>query len=376
MPKAQIILISLSLVYLLYAQQFTYAPDYDTTIFSAGYTTGDSATWNNFDLYPILIGDINKDGFVDLVGLGHSTIYAAYSCGFKWNSNLAVIKNDGSYCYTGGWLSQNEFPRYLYDVNNDSYPDMIGFANVEVRVSFFTSSGLGSVASWFPDYGTAQGWNSMDIKPRQIADINGDGLGDIVAMSGGTTTSVSLGNKFSGMGGGIGDFGFYDYSSMDAYPRLLADVNGDNFADIVCFYTDGVYVALGNGLRNFFSKTLWLADFSEAQGWNSNSLYPRNLIDVNGDGKADIVGFKNGVWVALAGTGSFQAATQWSTQLSYNNPAGEWMSFNAAPRLLADVNCDGKGDIIAFSQLGSGIKVYLSGTSTTNYCQSNYLYSF
>ncbi len=39
----------------------------------------------------------------------------------------------------------------------------------------------------------------------------------------------------------------------------------------------------------------------EAGGWSSDDSYPRQLADVNADGRADIVGFGNaGVWVALA----------------------------------------------------------------------------
>ena len=41
------------------------------------------------------------------------------------------------------------------------------------------------------------------------------------------------------------------WSSQDLYPRELADVNGDGMADIVGFGNAGVFVALATGGGNF-----------------------------------------------------------------------------------------------------------------------------
>ena len=86
------------------------------------------------------------------------------------------------------------------------------------------------------------------------------------------------------------------------YPRELADVNGDGRADIVGFGQAGVYVSLATGNGHFAAPTFELATFAPgAGGWSSDDLYPRELADVNGDGKADIVGFgQAGVYVSLA----------------------------------------------------------------------------
>jgi hypothetical protein len=53
---------------------------------------------------------------------------------------------------------------------------------------------------------------------------------------------------------------------------------------------------------SFQAPSFELAAFGPAAGgWTSDDLYPRELADVNGDGRADIVGFGNaGVYVALA----------------------------------------------------------------------------
>ncbi len=84
----------------------------------------------------------------------------------------------------------------------------------------------------------------------------------------------------------------------------VADVNGDGIADIVAFGADGVEVARGNANGTFSQPTKDLAQFGafpDAGGWTSQDLYPRLLGDINGDGKADVVGFgSTGVVTSLA----------------------------------------------------------------------------
>src|SRR5262249_7337296 len=92
------------------------------------------------------------------------------------------------------------------------------------------------------------------------------------------------------------------WSSDDLYPRTLADVNGDQMADIVGFASSGVMVSLATGNGHFAAPTFELPAFTPgAGGWSSDDLYPRELADVNGDQMADIVGFaSSGVYVSQA----------------------------------------------------------------------------
>ena len=87
------------------------------------------------------------------------------------------------------------------------------------------------------------------------------------------------------------------WASQELDPRTLADVNGDGLADIVGFGADAVYVSLATGGGHSASPTAQLSAFgSNAGGWNSDNTYPRQLADINGNGLADIVGFAaNGV---------------------------------------------------------------------------------
>jgi hypothetical protein len=143
--------------------------------------------------------------------------------------------------------------------------------------------------------------------------------------------------------------------SDNTTPRKLADVNGDNLADIIGFAPDGVYVSLAVGGGNFGDAYKALNSFgsSDAAGsWTDQNLFPRELADIDGDNRADIVGFGGtGVWISFGNlNGTF--STPMFDLASYATGAGGWSNNNNFPRLLADVNDDTVADIIGFGSTG------------------------
>ena len=274
------------------------------------------------------------------------------SVGNDWNDRACSLKV--------------EAPNVLYGtLNNDilnggAGNDILnGGAGNDILVGDPVTVTFGAAFTALTNFSPAQGWNSFDKYPRQLADVNGDGRADIVGF-GSDAVYVALGQtdgKFGatkvafddGVSFTVNDGG---WNSFDKYPRQLADVNGDGRADIVGFGSDAVYVALGQTDGKFGATKVAFDDgvsFTVNDGgWNSFDKYPRQLGDVNGDGRADIVGFGLGaVVVALGQTnGTFQTISGYT----FNNFATQqgWNSFDQYPRQLADVNGDGRSDIVGF----------------------------
>jgi FG-GAP-like repeat len=196
------------------------------------------------------------------------------------------------------------------------------------------------------------------MHPRFLADLTGDGRADIVGFGdAGVYVALNNGNgTFQAPQLVVANFGYNAGGwRVDMHPRFLADLTGDGRADIVGFGNAGVYVALNNGNGTFQAPQLVVANFGyNAGGWRVD-MHPRLLADVSGDGRADIVGFGNdGVWVARNnGNGTFQNPQLLVNNFGYN--AGGWR-VNQHPRFLADTTGDGRADIVGFGNAG----VYVS----------------
>lgn len=151
--------------------------------------------------------------------------------------------------------------------------------------------------------------------------------------------------------------------------RHVGDVNGDQLADIVGFGEDGIHVALSSG-SSFVISGNWFPGFAiGAGGWLVHK-HPREIGDVNGDGKADIVGFgDNAVYVALSTGASFAPPTApqpefdfesgWRVTETYS-PFSTFISlFNyptAHPRFETDYTGNGRADIIGLGNVNKPFK--------------------
>lgn len=300
-------------------------------------------------------GDDRLDG-----GAG-SDLLQGDDAGVIFDTGLSLSTN---YSASSGWNNSVSYVRELADVNGDGRADIVGFANDGVYVSLAQANGTYTVASrGSTEFALNSGWTNNDVYLRKLADVNGDGKADIVGF-GGSGTYVALANGSGGFGAsrlalsrfGAGEDGG-SWKTQTRYARELADVNGDGRADIVGFGGDQVFTSLGNAngtFQQFFSATY---SFSDAGGWTHNDQTPRKLADVNGDGRADIVGFTgDGTYVALANSnGTFGTMYKALGAFGSGPSAGGWASQTTAPRELADVNGDGRADIVGFGSNGLSV---------------------
>jgi Ca2+-binding RTX toxin-like protein len=325
---------------------------------SNNFTVNDGS-WSSQERYPRQVADINGDGRADIIGFGLDNVYVSLGNSNGTFSSAFVGLSNNFTVNDGGWSGQNLYPRQVADVNGDGRADIIGFGLDNVYVSLGNSNGtfsnafVGLASNFTVNDG---GWSSQERYPRQVADVNGDGRADIIGF-GLDNVYVSLGNSngtFSSAFVGLSsNFTVNDggWSGQNLYPRQVADVNGDGRADIVGFGLDNVYVSLGNSDGTFSNAFVGLANNLTVNdgGWSTQELYPRQLQDVNGDGRADIIGFgRDNVFIALGkGDGTFSDITVGLANNFTVNDGG-WSGQNLYPRQVADVTGDGQADIIGF----------------------------
>jgi hypothetical protein len=317
--------------------------------------------------------DINGDGRDDIVGFGDDGVWTALSTGGGFAPASFVFAGFGY--LAGGWRVDRHL-RLLADVNGDGRKDIVAFGDDGVWIALATGSGAFSDPAFvIAEFGFNQGWR-LENHVRTTADVNGDGLQDIVGFA---NDGVYV--AFATGGGGFGPahraleaFGYYAGAwRVDRHLRLLADINRDGLQDIVAFGDDGVWVARSTG-SGFESPQFVLAAFGYNQGWRigkqprfvdgraqigcgestcKSGAHPRFVADLNGDGYLDIVGFGD-EWVyrALGGPGGFEPMRAMFRALVVNS-GFPWNGYehvvpNWYPRLVGDVNGDGMQDLVAF----------------------------
>ena len=142
-----------------------------------------------------------------------------------------------------GW-SKQATPRFIADVNNDSYVDIIGFGEAGVWVSEGQAPAADGSGAFKPsylaiaDYGNATGWGASD-HVRDFGDMNGDGVLDIIGF-GDASTFVALGHIDQASGhvswtldAMLNDFAMAAGWTSETHFRDVVDINGDFRSDIV-----------------------------------------------------------------------------------------------------------------------------------------------
>jgi len=223
---------------------------YNSLISSSPGFTKNVGTWTDNYNYPRVVDDVNGDGRADIVGFGGSLVLVSFGNN-DGTFGAPIVSSPGFTKNVGTWTDNNNYPRVVGDVNGDGRADIVGFGESDVLVSFGNNDGT---------------------------------FGEAIASSPGFTKSVGT------------------WTDNNNYPRLLADVNGDNRADIIGFGYTNVFVSLSNGNGTFDTPTAYSPGLTKTVGgWTDNNNYPRVAGDVNNDGKADLIGFgESDVFVSLS----------------------------------------------------------------------------
>jgi hypothetical protein len=291
-----------------------------------------------------------------ICGRGPTGIFCAQSNGASaftaWTSWTDGYSDADGWKATPAYWATIQFP----DVNGDGKADVCGRAGAGIYCGLSTGAGTFATPTfWSTGYADSGGWDQFPYywATVQFPDVNGDGKADVCGRAGdGVYCGVSTGvNGFGPVTSWVANFADAgSWATSQSYWGTLQfpDVNGDGKSDICARGQAGIYCAVSNGTSAFGAVTLWQAQYSDTNGWNSSPSFwgTVQFPDINGDGKADVCGRgTGGISCAISnGTNGFGPATYWSAD--YSN-AGGWQDSQSywGTIQFPDINGDGKADV-------------------------------
>jgi len=224
------------------------------------------------------------------------------------------------------------------DLNNDGRPDIITVNGISNTVSIYinTTAPGGTV----PSYGPKQdipGFNNPVIVT--VNDFNMDGKEDILVISKNNGYLTML-NNTTMAGSGSFTYNFQNFASIPyAYAVAVGDINQDGKPDMVMTASDG-------GLYTFINLTTpgsGAVNFTYGGSGAGGLCYSVALADLNGDGKLDVL---TASYTANTVNTFLNSTAQGYSGYSYYGMQSFPVSNFPHSITAADINGDGRPDIV------------------------------
>jgi hypothetical protein len=260
-------------------------------------------------------GDVNGDKLDDLIAFKGHQVFVALSK--KTSFSEAALWSNEFLPSAGAW-DQN-MGRFVGDMDGDKKADALGLTDKGIIVSLSNGNGFNSPQYWNENISTEDGL-SISKHKIQVIDVNNDGKDDLVVFGkDGLYVSISTGSKLNNLLKVDDRFGLnskIDPASSKTFnddyllgpssftQRLLADIDGDNFPDVLVYGENGIYAATQDHAKiNFGPLKEWLKNDDDTNGDGIgegdkkdffgpkyiNTKFTRTATDMTGDGMADLV---------------------------------------------------------------------------------------
>jgi hypothetical protein len=326
--------------------------------------------------YDFAVSEVNNDGKPDVLLSGSFSLATAFGVG------------DGTFQALEHTLTDKHGKLFTGDFNNDAKVDVAIAGTLGVLTPFLGDGAGGFAASAGMIY-RDPGPQGFEAGGAGVRDLDGDGNVDIVVSAGGATSILR----------GTGTGAFTLHARYYVRATLLAEMTGDAFVDAVGVSSFSIEVVAGTSSAAFVAS----AEIYRSTDWNPR-LY-ETVADFDGNGRLDYVRFRSDPSGAMcvmltqqdgtvaqasssAGTdspydaaaGDFTgdgtadlavvnaAVTGVTLKLAVGNGTGSLAAFTtqavAAPYVTnlagADLNMDGKQDLVLYRWFSQGIATALS----------------
>jgi len=300
----------------------------------------------------VVIADVNGDGKPDMV-----VANCADGCQSGDEGSVSVLLGNGDGTFQApvsysAWVADSVA---IADVNGDGYPDLVGADYCldgscnSGGVSVLLNNGDGTFQPAV-SYGVP-GYIAVSVA---VADVNNDGKPDLLVANDCLDFSCESGSVVVLLGNGDGTFqpGTAYTAGVAATSLAVADLNGDGHPDLVVAdmgVWPNTYGAVSVLLGNGDGTFQPAVTYSSGAG----GAYSVAVADVNGDGKPDIVvadeggkSYKTGVVGVLLGKGD--GTFQKAVRYSSGGGTPDWYSTSSIA--IGDVNGDGRPDLVVVDQ--------------------------
>ncbi len=235
-----------------------------------------------YDYGSVSVGDINRDGLFDIVLATHS------------GKIFVLINNgDGSFRDMPFPIKEEFHSRAIRvaDVNGDGWPDIVAVSESQFARDYYPKGLLVAInregKDW--DIKLVKDSDRVPSDSLSIGDINGDGKPDIAIAP---LTEIQNEKKALWLGDGSGAFTYYPHDFGETYPYrvVLGDIDGDGRDEIIFALS-----ALGRKkvkeaflLKAYKWSPQGLVDISEGLPVLKRPL-AFETADLDGDGRKEII---------------------------------------------------------------------------------------